>query len=317
MTNLKKIGLTALAGTLAATTFAQAVEVSVNGTARMEYESRTSDAPVDRDAKDSTNEMSNNQSVTFSASGELDNGFVISYSNLLTGGGALTSAFTTMDMGDMGTISMDNHAHKAGISSIQDKVPNAGEQAWDESGGAHGTVAQGVADLGSEETLGYKVSMSGVTFSASHAFATTGTEQSVTLVADGLVDGLAIGAGTGNNTNITTDDDVETYFITYAAGPITVGAQQTNVDAETANTDVERQGLGISFAVNENLSISYGTSETEWDAAAQVDEKDVGISASYTAGGMTVGVVHNKADDRNGSAGADFEVTEIKLTFAF
>ena len=317
MTNLKKIGLTALAGTLAATTFAQAVEVSVNGTARMEYESRTSDATPNARNEDKTNAMSNNQSVTFSASGELDNGFVVSYSNLLTGGGNLTSAITTLDMGDMGVLTMDNHAHKAGISSIQDKVPNAGEQAWDESGGTHGTVAQGVADLGAEETLGYKVSMSGVTFSASHAYATTGTEQSVTLVADGLVEGLAIGAGTGNNTNITTDDDVSTYFITYAAGPITVGVQQTKVDAETANTDIERDAYGISFAVNENLSISYGESETDWDAAAQVDEEDKGISASYTAGGMTVGVVHNKADNRNGAQDVDYEVTEIKLTFAF
>ena len=41
MTNLKKIGLTALAGTLAATTFAQAGELTVGGTARMEYQSTT------------------------------------------------------------------------------------------------------------------------------------------------------------------------------------------------------------------------------------------------------------------------------------
>ena len=39
MTNFKKIGLTALAGTLAATTFAQAGDLSVSGTARMEYQS--------------------------------------------------------------------------------------------------------------------------------------------------------------------------------------------------------------------------------------------------------------------------------------
>ena len=39
MTNLKKIGLTALAGTLAATTFAQAGELTASGTARMEYQS--------------------------------------------------------------------------------------------------------------------------------------------------------------------------------------------------------------------------------------------------------------------------------------
>jgi len=39
MTNFKKIGLTALAGTLAATAYAQAGSLSVSGTARMEYQS--------------------------------------------------------------------------------------------------------------------------------------------------------------------------------------------------------------------------------------------------------------------------------------
>jgi outer membrane protein OmpU len=43
MTNFKKIGLTALAGTLAATTFAQAVDLSANGTVRMEYETLSTD----------------------------------------------------------------------------------------------------------------------------------------------------------------------------------------------------------------------------------------------------------------------------------
>ena len=41
MTNLKKIGLTALAGTLAVTVNAQAGELTVGGTARMEVDSRT------------------------------------------------------------------------------------------------------------------------------------------------------------------------------------------------------------------------------------------------------------------------------------
>ena len=38
MTNLKKIGLTALAGSLAAVGYAQAGSLSVSGTARMEYQ---------------------------------------------------------------------------------------------------------------------------------------------------------------------------------------------------------------------------------------------------------------------------------------
>ncbi len=39
MTNLKKIGLTALAGSLAAIGYAQAGALAVSGTARMEYQS--------------------------------------------------------------------------------------------------------------------------------------------------------------------------------------------------------------------------------------------------------------------------------------
>jgi outer membrane protein OmpU len=315
MTNLKKIGLTALAGTLAATTFAQAVEVSVNGTARMEYETRTSNsAGADATALDL---FTTNQSVTFSASGELDNGFVIGYSNLLTDGANFTSNMVKVDMGDMGTLSMDSHMHLTGISSIQDKVPNAGEQVWDDTGAtAHGDPANGIVDLGADDTLGYKVSASGLTFSAGLSLPGNGSESSATIVADGLVDGLEIGAGMGNNQNAATDDDVETYFIKYAGGPVTVGAQKSKLDAETANTDVSRTGYGISVAVNESMSISYGISDTDYDASA-TDEENDGVSASYTAGGMTFGLVHNKKDNANGTAGNDHEVTELKLTFAF
>ena len=316
MTNLKKIGLTALAGTLAATTFAQAVEVSVNGTARMEYETRSSDSTGN--ATTNVDLFTQTQSVTFSASGELDNGYNISYSNIFTGG-TFTSTYVTMDMGDMGTLSMNRHAHLTGISSIQDKVPNAGEQVWDDTGAAaHGDPANGIVDIsGADHTLGYAISMSGITASASLAHAVNGTESSIALVADGLVDGLAVGAGFGNNESAQNlSDDVETMFASYTAGPVSVGVQSSKVDAQTANTDVERDAFGVSFAVNENMSISYGQSDTEYDAST-TDEENSGVSASYTAGGMTLGIVNNQKDNANGVAGTDHEVLEFRLTFAF
>ena len=315
MTNLKKIGLTALAGTLAATTFAQAVEVSVNGTARMEYETRTTTSAGN--AATALDLFTTTQSVTFSASGELDNGYNVSYSNLLTNAGGLTSNFVKVDMGDMGTVAMESHNHFAGISSIADKVPNAGEQVWDDTGATtHGGPSDGVMDLGGDDTLGYKISASGLTFSAGLSLPGNGSEKSATIVADGLVDGLALGAGRGNNQNASTDDDVETFFITYAGGPVTVGVQKSKLKAETENTDVDRTAYGISFAVSEALSISYGVSDTDYDASA-TDEENSGMSASYTAGGMTFGLVHNKKDNTNGTSGTDNEVTELKLTFAF
>ena len=72
MTNFKKIGLTALAGTLAATAYAQAGALSVSGTARMEYQSSKTSATA------STDSFADNSSLVFSGSGELDNGFTVS-----------------------------------------------------------------------------------------------------------------------------------------------------------------------------------------------------------------------------------------------
>jgi outer membrane protein OmpU len=100
-------------------------------------------------------------------------------------------------------------------------------------------------------------------------------------------------------------------------GPVSVGAQHTKVEAETANSDVERDAYGITFAVNENFSIGYGVSDTEYEATAKTkDEENTGIQASYTTGGMTVGLVNNKKDNANGTT-ENLETTEIKLTFAF
>ena len=145
-----------------------------------------------------------------------------------------------------------------------------------------------------------------------------GTETSVAVTFSDIVEGLTVGAGTGTNQNsdLITEDDVETYFATYTMGSITVGAQNTKVDAESATSDIERDSMGVSFAVNENLSISYGVSEVEFDEFTK-DEESSGVSASYTTGGMTVGLVHNSKDNVGGTDGTDEEVTELKLTLAF
>ena len=49
-------------------------------------------------------------------------------------------------------------------------------------------------------------------------------------------------------------------YVTYTMGAISVGYQTTDVDATAANSDIERTAYGISFAVNDNLSVGYGVS---------------------------------------------------------
>ena len=315
MTNLKKVGLTALAGTLATIVAVQA-DVTVSGKAQMEYETNSSKTSALAEQKDDT--FAQDTKIKFSASGEMDNGMTGSFMHHHSGGG-IFSSLITLDMGDMGSLYMDQgNAGRQGITTIQDKVPNAGEQVWDDTGaGTHGTPEQGVANVGTGNTLGYAVTSGMMKLSAGLSY-NNGSQESFAVTFSDIVEGLSVGAGmaTYQNTDLTTEDDVDTYFATYTMGSITVGAQKTSVDAETATSDIERDSMGVSFAVNENLSVSYGVSEVEFDEFTK-DEESSGVSASYTAGGMTLGLVHNQKDNVGGTDGTDEEVTELKLTLAF
>ena len=309
MTNLRKIGLTALAGTLAATT-AHAGDLTVTGTATMEYQS-TQDT-----INSNTDSFAQNGTIVFSGSGELDNGMGVSFMQALAGG-TLTSQSVALDMGDMGTLSVAS-LNMAGIGTIQDMVPNAGEQPWDDLGTAteHGTPEQGIASPHAGDRLGYSIDVGGAIVSAAMDYAQNSPTTSAAVQLPNLVEGLNIGGGLAvDQQSATVENDIETYYITYSMGPISVGAQQTKVDHQTAASDIERDSYGITFAVNENLSIGYGVSDTEFDAKS-LDEENTGIQASYTSGGMTVGVVNNTKDNMGGD-NTDKEMTELKLTFAF
>ena len=308
MTNFKKIGLTALAGSMAAIGYAQAGDLSVSGTARMEYQSTTAS---DGNSADS---FAQNTSITFSGSGELDNGMTVSYMSLQAASN-VSSQSVILDMGDMGLLSMANY-DVAGIGTIADKVPNGGEQPWDDLG-THGDPANGIADPHTGNILGYKTTAAGATITAAMNYEQSEPTTSVA-VSYTVMDGLEIGGGLATDMSAAdTEDDIETMYVKYTMGGISVGYQDTTVSPETASTDVERSAYGISFAVNENLSVGYGVSDTEYESSAiTLDEENTGIGIAYTSGGMKLGIINNTKDNANGSAGED-EMTEFQLTFAF
>ena len=304
MNKLRKVGLTALTTSLVASS-AFAAELSVSGGASLNYSgiNTTSDA----------NPYTMGDSVTFSGSGDLDNGMTINYGYTMANA-VFSSSKLALDMGDTGTLSFGNVSHQAGISKYSDRMPTAGEQVWDDVDGAD----EGVTDLGGDNTLGYEMTMSGVTISASYARMGVGTDNSIVLIANELVDGAEFGIGSGTNVvSNTSEDDMTTVWGKYTTGPITFGVQLSEIDKTAANTDVDREHASISFAVNENLSLSYGVSNVEYEATAKTDEESSGFSASYTMGGMTVGAVANKTDSIKGSSGTDYTFTEVSLAFAF
>ena len=310
MNNLKKLGLTALAGSLAATTV-YAGTLEVTGSAKVSYASRSGSSGA---TSVQGNPYSDNNDITFSGSGDLENGMTVGYSYTMSDAVFSTSS-VSLDMGDAGMVAFGHDSAFGGIDTIKDKMPTAGEEAWDD----HGTGDDaGVTDVGADPSLYYKINMNGITASASYARTGLGTDNSVAIVASDLVEGAEFGIGTGTNViSNTSEDDLTTAYAKYTTGPVTVGVQLSQIDKTAANSDLDRQAAAISFAVNENLSISYGLSNVEYEDSTLTDAESVGLSASYTMGGITIGAVRNTTDSFAGSAGSDREFTEVSLAFAF
>ena len=105
-------------------------------------------------------------------------------------------------------------------------------------------------------------------------------------------------------------------FATYSMGPVSIGYQVTEIDAEAANTDIDADHYGISFAINENLSVSYGENTVDFEASTS-DEESSGFSASYTAGSMSFVLVNNEKLNAVGTSTADSEMVELKMIMAF
>ena len=301
MNKITKIGLTALAGSLVATS-AFAGAMSVSGSAKVSYSSKGASA---------AQPYSNSKGITFSGSGELDNGFTVSTGYTMTNA-AFSASHVSLDMGDAGTLHFMNSTSKAGIDKYADVMPTAGEEVWDDVD----TDDNGVVGVYAGNSFGYEVSTMGVTLSASWTKEATGTDTSMVIISDDLMDGLQLGYGMGTNTeSVTTENDHTTMWAKYTAGMATVGLQKSTIDK--ASADEDRLHAAISLAVNENLSVSFGQSTVDFETASLADEESSGISASYTMGGMTFAAVMNQTDSVAGTSGTDKEYKEVSVAFAF
>ena len=108
-----------------------------------------------------------------------------------------------------------------------------------------------------------------------------------------------------------------TYGFKYSVGGLTAGYQKTEVDYDATGTnDQSATHYGISFAVNENLSVSAGRQVVDIDTAAD-DETNTGVNASYTMGSITIAGGMNEVTSASGSSGTDAETTMLNVSFAF
>ena len=334
MDNFKKVGLTALAGSLAAVS-ANAAEMSVSGATLLTYTSEHS-------TETTGNPFGMKTNLGFTASGDV-NGYTVSYLQVSKDQFAgMSSARLSIDMGDMGTLAFDQGSG-SGLKTIDDKTPTAAEEIWDGLDTATGNKDGLVGAAGSTGVFNYVNTVSGVTFNiaarkgsgtANSDGSSSGSGQSASDIAitgsgDTMgIDGLAWGVGYGtaeagdqaNNAGVEDSDAHATIFANYSIGLATVGYQKSTIDfGGNGTARQETDAWGIALNLNDDLSISYGEREVEYGNAgsAHVTEDGEGIAIAYTMGSMKIAGNRNEVANNGGTTGSDDSMTEIALSFAF
>ena len=315
MNNLKKLGLTAL-GTALVSSSAFAGALDVTGTAGITY--------VGNSATDNgDNKLEQKTTISFTGSADLDNGFTVSYYNNVSGS-AMTAGnqHFDVDMGDMGKLRFAG-AGTSGNGAVgmwDDKTPAANEESWDIKGGGGetGPVSQ---QTGNDSFIYTNSSaVDGVTVVLNYKPSESGADDSTTGagIAFTGIDGLNIGVAAEDNNTSTATTENTVFYATYAMDAFTIGFQANESDSATANSDTEFEAWGVSYAVSEDISISYGSSTVEYESgASKSDQEADALGISWTNGSMSVTASRHDIANVAGTSTDDRDVTEVNLTFAF
>ena len=319
MNNLKKIGLTALAGSLVATSVAYAGALEVTGAAEMKMTNNS------QSAAGKTVAMGN--SVYFKGSGETDGGLNVALSFELdqgaSDGGATGGVYDnhSVSVGNdtLGTVTVHGHG---GTNSASALDGTAAGDFWDNSLGiSSSNTPQSAASGNGLVVYSLPAVVDGLSLGASYASA---GENDAGSTAYGAVytgvEGLTLSFGKGENSSKKNVDIDQTVMkLAYAYGPITLGYSNMDYDHTTTNSDQEVKSIAISYTLTDAISLSYGE-ETIEKTGVSSDIEVEGVTASYTSGGMTLGLTSIEAtnvDHSNTATANDNEYWKVSLSFAF
>jgi len=361
MNKFKKIGLTALAGSLVTMGSATAGEMSVSGSIGVTLGYGTLGG-------NSSRAIGSDRDVAFTGSGELDNGTTFSMNTLLDDSYAVSGTTTTIATPSMGTFYVGT-GYGLQSGRYDEEVPQAYEQISD----AKQTMANLVGNYMDGNAISYTsptFDVMGASITVDAGYAPTaadagfgdgandahnatygeGTELGVRIAYDALQLGVygTERKTTVPNTNTNTGQEIGdefngAWYVKYSFGPVSIGYSETYMDAgvtqanedanaskteRTAGGIFEGEQLSIAFNVNDNMSISYTTSDETYDtqddaATATTSDDDVtetvdALQVAYSMGGMSIKAYNMEVTNPNqDDNAADASITEIALGFAF
>jgi outer membrane protein OmpU len=349
MNKLTKVGLSALCGSLAAVSAANAGEMTVTGGVDMSWMSKSGgDATTG-------NPIGMGSNLTFSGSGELDNGWAFGVTVAMLNQDAYSTTVVNLDMNSLGSLNFNQGDSGNGIKAIDDKMPTAWEEPW---GMGLGTGIQLVKGVGTQVNVQYSLpTVAGISLKVASA-PDMGAAQTNDKGSSGGTDSDNTGAGYDATLNINPSFGTEILSglnlyvgghmtehhnqtaglnnryegvggITYSLGPIALGYAASGISTgnTTTATDVDyykNSMYGVSFNVNDDLSVSYGSHTSRQGVVNETDQASVDLEVeswqiAYTMGGASIRYAKSDVDNAayQTAAAYDKEAKVLSVSLAF
>jgi len=350
MNKLTKVGCSALCGSLAAISAANAGDLTVTGGADMTW--------INKSSTTTGNPLGIGSNTNIKGSGELDNGWTYSLTIANANAQAFSAANVNLDMGGLGKLNFNQGNSGNGIAAIDDKMPTAWEESW--GNGLSTGVRLPLGSAASQNIMYTTPTILGITLTGTWApeygvsdtgdKTTATTEDTNKSSYDGTINinpslgteifsGLNIFAGgssIGGEVKGANDDKYQVVGgVTYDIGPLSLGYQvsgdYTGVDDNEGDVGVtnlyKANAFGVAFNVNDSLSVSYG----EWnaikaghsDSTFNPDTREnrtitvESIQVAYSVGGASVRLAETSVDNAAWVVGDNQEATVISLGLAF
>jgi len=332
MNKLTRVGLSALCGSLSAVSVANAGDMTVTGGVDMSWISLSGGDGV------TGNPIGMGSNLTFKGSGELDNGWTFDLTVAMLNQDAYSNTNVTIDMLGFGKLDINQGNSGNGIDAFDDKMPTAWEETW---GAGLGTGIYLVRGVGTTPNIQYSTpTAGGVSLTAAWANDVgsskaadgasgggtadiTGSGYDLTMninptFGTEILSGLNLfvaGHTTKHYKQATNSDDIPndryegTGGITLDIGPLSLGAQAAGVSTGLKGTGTstdyyKNSAYGISFNINDDLSVSYGNHKSQQQAVSPSAQEAVHLEITswqiaYTMGGASVRLA--ETDVSNGS----------------
>jgi len=356
MKKITKLGLSALCGSLALASAANAGEISVAGSAEITH--------LVVDGNSTGHPMGMKSNLTFTGSGELDGGQKVALTITHTDKNAFSASNVSLTTNNIGTIKLSNGSG-ADLGDYDDKAPTAWEEAWDGGQGATTDNVSGVAGStnvnwtspattgkvmgGTKLIIAYTPQNDGVT---NNDKSSSGSQGNVGAGMDVILDlrsgkklsgflGYSrtkrrIDGGKNDHTLPSGHREEAAFGLNYKLGPFSAGYQHSAEDLKAQSQGSLREvdmylnkSWGVAMNINSGLSVSYGeaTSNKIWTSTVTAPsqskythkkkQQSKAWNAAYTIGGVTAKWAASETSNAAYAEGSVKEASLLSLGIAF